>query len=457
MVNNNPLKHILSLELNTGKKVFLLEKNIHSVGRSSSNSIIINHRVTSRHHGSIIKVIYQKKDRDKFDIAFWIVDGDFKGNKSRNGLFVNTQKINIHKLSPGDIIIFGGVEIRGKYDIFNSESQVFFSNSSQDNIENLPSLTETETNIFNEDIIPENFNQSDYQELKHIDTENKYFTDTIAELIEGIIFIEPENTKIIDCNQSLVEIVGYANKEDILALNIKNIFPIDIEILKNDISLLLDNQYQSIFRESILKQKDNKFLPIQIKTRIIQHGEKNIICLSILKIEEQKKLEELLRYRTYHNLITNLPNYKLFREHLFSVLASYSNHEEGYISLILVRINEWKEIGYNYNYEVAEFVLKKIAKKFKQLISAQDILYHWRDDEFVFLLAQNSTQYVDKIKYDILQIAQQPLLITEEEIQVSFSIGSASYPEDGDYEEILLQKADRTLTENYYEYVKERC
>ena len=74
----------------------------------------------------------------------------------------------------------------------------------------------------------------------------------------------------------------------------------------------------------------------------------------------------------------------------------------------------------------------------------------------LFLLAQNTVEYLDKIKYEILLIAQQPFLVQEEEIQISFSMGSASYPTDGNYEEILLQKADRTLVENYYEYIKNK-
>ncbi|WP_069789617.1 diguanylate cyclase domain-containing protein [Cyanobacterium sp. IPPAS B-1200] len=456
MVNNTSLKHILSLELSTGKKTFLLEKNIHSLGRSSSNSIIINHRVTSRHHGSIIKVIYQDEKEDKFDIAFWILDGDFKGNKSRNGLFVNTKKVDIYKLSPGDIIILGGIEIKGKYDILNIDSKEFLSVIHKENPQNVTSFITTEKEIFHSDMLTENSEDSDYQELKHIETENNYCTDSIAELIEGIIFIDIHTSKIIDCNQSFIKMLDYEKKEDIIKLSLENIFTIDKEILEDDIKLLISDKYESVLRHSAIKQKENEFLPVQVKVRAVSQGERNLICISILDIAEERKLEELLRYRSYHDLITNLPNYKLFKEHLFSVLANYHSNEEGNIALVLVKINEWKEIGYNYNYEVAELILKKVSKKFKKLISAQDILYHWRDDEFAFLLAQNTVEYLDKIKYEILQIAQQPFLVQEEEIQISFSIGNASYPADGNYDEILLQNADRTLVENYYEYIKNK-
>ena len=148
-------------------------------------------------------------------------------------------------------------------------------------------------------------------------------------------------------------------KEDIIKLSLENIFTIDKEILEDDIKLLISDKYESVLRHSAIKQKENEFLPVQVKVRAVSQGERNLICISILDIAEERKLEELLRYRSYHDLITNLPNYKLFKEHLFSVLANYYSNEEGNIALVLVKINEWKEIGYNYNYEVAELILKK--------------------------------------------------------------------------------------------------
>lgn len=453
MIDDNSLKHLLSLELSTGKKTFLLEKNFYSIGRSSSNSIIINHRVTSRHHSLIIKTIYHRKKDHQIDTAFWILDGDWKGKKSRNGLFINAQKINLHKLIPGDIIIFGGIEIRAKYDIVDIQSRELFSVVDKKNINKTPLFTETNnTNVYNNI-----FESNDYQELKSLGQKDNYCThNTISELIEGIILIDNNDLQIVDCNLSLIKLLGYQNKEEILDLNLNQVFPLDLEILQDDV-YLLNNQYDDVSRESVIKTKDNNILSVQLKIRLIeQSGQKNI-CLSILDLSQQRKLEELLRYQIYHNLITNLPNYKLFKEHLFSLLANYSPVDDGVISLVLVKINEWKDIGYNYNYEVMESILKTIAKKFKQLISSKDVVYHWRDDEFAFLLAQNTSDYLEKIKYQISQIAEESFSINNEHIEVSFSIGDASYPEDGIYDEILLQKADRTLAQNYYEYVKGRC
>ncbi|AFZ46309.1 diguanylate cyclase with PAS/PAC sensor [Cyanobacterium stanieri PCC 7202] len=452
MIDDNPLKHLLSLELSTGKKTFLLEKKFYSVGRSSSNSIIINHRVTSRHHSLIIKATYHRKKENKADTAFWILDGDWQGQKSRNGLFINTEKIDLHKLVPGDIIIFGGIEIRAKYDIVDIRSKELFSVLDKKHITEIPLSTEV-NDINHFDQISSN---NDYQELKYLGEENNYCNNTIAELIEGIILIDSHHLQIVDCNLSLIKLLGYDTKEEILDLNLEQLFPLDIEILKDDI-YLLNNQYSDVSRDSVIKTKENKILSVELKVRFTEKLGQKIICLSVLDLTQQRKLEELLRYQIYHNPVTNLPNYKLFKEHFFSLLANYSALDDGFISLILVKINEWQEIGYNYNYEVSELILKTIGKRFKQLISSKDIVYHWRDDQFAFLLAQNTSDYSEKIKYQILQVAEESFSVNEEQIKVSLSIGEASYPEDGSYDEILLQKADRTLTENYYEYVKEKC
>ncbi|ACB53523.1 hypothetical protein cce_4175 [Crocosphaera subtropica ATCC 51142] len=107
---NTNHRYILVLEDSNSRRTISLEKSKYSLGRHSSNSIIIYSKQVSRQHATLIRKFNRKTNQD----AFWILDGDLDGKKSQNGIFVNGEKCTIHELKDGDLINFG-CEVNGSY------------------------------------------------------------------------------------------------------------------------------------------------------------------------------------------------------------------------------------------------------------------------------------------------------------------------------------------------------
>ena len=95
--------HWLRLNDNQGRKDFLLDEEFYSLGRYRSSSIRIHSEFASRHH-AILKRSYDEQQNDYY---YEIEDGDGKGKRSANGLFINDQKKYNHHLKDGDKIFFG--------------------------------------------------------------------------------------------------------------------------------------------------------------------------------------------------------------------------------------------------------------------------------------------------------------------------------------------------------------
>ncbi|MGD1896682.1 MAG: ATP-binding protein [Phormidesmis sp.] len=96
------MKHVLLIEDDEGKRTIELQKDSSSIGRDPRNSIVLNSREISRQHAVLLRL----PQRGKSGHQFRIIDGNFQGKPSTNGLLINGCQKTSHNLSHGDEIIF---------------------------------------------------------------------------------------------------------------------------------------------------------------------------------------------------------------------------------------------------------------------------------------------------------------------------------------------------------------
>jgi len=147
-------QHIIKISYGDIRQTIILTNEIYSIGRHSSNKIVIHHPTISRFHCTIFPVKYGGESQQSL---FWIIDGDLKGNRSSNGIFINGNKSLSHELNSMDSIKIGGKEVEIIYEIvrdFNtpsltvSESHISYTNSSsQITNAKYPSISSLQTTI----------------------------------------------------------------------------------------------------------------------------------------------------------------------------------------------------------------------------------------------------------------------------------------------------------------------
>jgi diguanylate cyclase (GGDEF)-like protein/PAS domain S-box-containing protein len=119
-LNDNSLKvrHILVVEDPEIKRTVTLDSATYSIGRHSSNSIILSSQRISRQHATLLR----RTDVRTSSYSYWILDGDLDGNRSRNGIFINGKKCLVHELKHGDVVEFGA-EVKARYHIISDYSE----------------------------------------------------------------------------------------------------------------------------------------------------------------------------------------------------------------------------------------------------------------------------------------------------------------------------------------------
>lgn len=103
-MNGEPGKyHLLIFSHRNNQRILLLDAATYTIGRHKANSIMLESPTSSRHHAYIIRLIDQKSQTRYFRI----LDGDFNGKASSNGLWINGFRQSAYTLTDEDIISFG--------------------------------------------------------------------------------------------------------------------------------------------------------------------------------------------------------------------------------------------------------------------------------------------------------------------------------------------------------------
>ncbi len=94
--------HILIVEDNKGRREYVLDNPIYSIGRDPKCDIRLISQFVSRRHATLVQL-----PREEGGYYYRIVDGNLKGKTSANGLLINGRKLQAHDLEDEDKIVFG--------------------------------------------------------------------------------------------------------------------------------------------------------------------------------------------------------------------------------------------------------------------------------------------------------------------------------------------------------------
>lgn len=130
MSNLPEFRHIFVIEDQKARRIVALDEPTYSIGRESSNDIVIYDQVVSRHHATLIRIKPSPKN-DSY--SYRILDGDLEGNRSTNGLIINGQSSESHDLKHGDVILFGS-QSKASYYIVSTTLEIALFNPMDSNI-----------------------------------------------------------------------------------------------------------------------------------------------------------------------------------------------------------------------------------------------------------------------------------------------------------------------------------
>jgi diguanylate cyclase (GGDEF)-like protein/PAS domain S-box-containing protein len=242
---------------------------------------------------------------------------------------------------------------------------------------------------------------------------------------DAILAETPEGT-ITNWNKGAERLFGYT-KEEIVGQLISVLVPPD---RRHEVPEILEKIKRGEFvepYETLLVAKDGRLIDVLMTVSPIKESKGNIVgaSASARDITERKRAEQRLRYRAFHDLLTDLPNRQLFTERLERAL-SRTRRRGHKVAVLFLDLDNFKVINDSLGHETGDRLLVAVGERLRGCVRHEDSIARFGGDEFTILLENIETpKDVTRVTKRIVKTLEAPFLLDGRELFVTVSIGVA--------------------------------
>ena len=178
-----------------------------------------------------------------------------------------------------------------------------------------------------------------------------------------------------------------------------------------------------------------------------RHEQSTLLTLaaSISGARQRQEVEARIRYQALHDLLTGLPNRRLFYEMLATDLPNAVRSGKS-LAVIFLDLDRFKTINDTLGHSLGDKLLQAVAQRVRDCLRTGDTVARWGGDEFTILLSQvNHVEEVTQVAQRILAALEKAFYLEEHELYVSASQGIALLDQDSPDAETIVQHADTAL------------
>ena len=275
------------------------------------------------------------------------------------------------------------------------------------------------------------------------ESEEKYRA-LFNEARDGIVIIDNETGNIVECNSEFENQTG-RKLEQLRKMKIWEIrVPEKIELAKKKF-LEVKEKGEGGSRELEFQKPDGKVIPIEFLSRVVKIRGREYLQSIVRDITQRKRAEETIRELAYHDSLTGLPNRMLFNDRLTLELAHAHRNRQKF-GVMMLDLDYFKDINDTLGHGMGDQLLQAVGRRLTGLLRKNDTVARMGGDEFLLLLPEIAgMEAAVKIAQKILKVVRKPFVIDGHKLQITTSIGIATYPRDGKDGDTLMTYADNAM------------
>ncbi|MGN7472222.1 EAL domain-containing protein [Brevibacillus sp. SAFN-007a] len=176
-----------------------------------------------------------------------------------------------------------------------------------------------------------------------------------------------------------------------------------------------------------------------------EQGNVSQLLLVTRDITERKRSEELIHHLAYHDALTDLPNRRLFVQHVSREILQ-AKRFRFHLAVLFLDLDRFKDVNDSFGHEVGDLLLVEASNRLRECLRPGDVVARLGGDEFTVLLSQlTAREEAAAVADQIMNALQRPFELHGHAFNMSCSIGIALFPQDGDSADDLLKRADTAL------------
>ena len=298
-----------------------------------------------------------------------------------------------------------------------------------------------------------NINQRLNEEIRERRKVEYRFQRMYENAVQGM-FQSTISGRVTNLNPAYARILGYDSPEEVL--NIENVAEVFYQVPQDRIDMINTLKKKGFITnyELRIRRKDGVLGWVMVNARLTHdtEGEKMIEGIVIdhtarKKAEEKlKKSREVFRYQAIHDNLTGLYNTRYFYNAL-KELVKNSAEKNSPFSLIFMDVDDFKKVVDFYGHLKGSQTLQELAGTIKESLEEPAYGVAYGGDEFVIVLPDfDKEQAVQKAEEICSKIHNTSYLTSHgHNVNISASLGIASYPEDAKDANGLLALADQAM------------
>ena len=281
-------------------------------------------------------------------------------------------------------------------------------------------------------------------ERKHAELQLQLKARVFEQGNESIVITDAQN-RIVRVNSAFSRITGYS----------------DAEVLGRNPSLLSSGRQDGAFYcemwASLLargwwqgevwnRRKDGSLYPEWLSLSVLRDRAGAIINYVALAtdISQRKVDEEKIRTLADFDALTGLPNRRLLQDRIDTALSQAQRQGES-LALMFLDLDRFKNVNDSLGHHAGDQLLTQVALRLKSVLREQDTVCRVGGDEFVLLCTSTDATGAAHVAQKLQEMTAQRYLVDQQELAMTFSIGIALFPDDGDSFEKLSMSADTAM------------
>ena len=173
----------------------------------------------------------------------------------------------------------------------------------------------------------------------------------------------------------------------------------------------------------------------------LRQGREELAAINKTLRKKNKELHEL----SITDSLTGLYNRKHLMETLDNEVARSERHKHDF-AVLVIDIDHFKEYNDTYGHLAGDEVLSRLASVFKKSVRSCDYVARYGGEEFILVLPEigpkDGVKAAERIRK---KVVKEKFAGDGKPIQVTVSVGVASYPKDGDDPQAIIRHADAAL------------